>query len=329
MARKAKTAPVDEAEVFDPEAVEDTVIEAAPEPKSAPRHSARMLQLAADFGLGKEEAEEMSPDRLQDLIYNLTRHAAKASRERQVEQAQETDRRLSQEPAPVAQPAEEDDYAHLRGKWDDEIVNEFSKLAKKNKELEAGHQKFVAEANQRESQTYSNILDDSFADLGPQYERLLGSVGMSQLDPASPEAQRRRAIFSAAAIDFKQRPGARTVAQKIKAAAQMLLGHQIPPAPKPKETVGLYGEPTGETQPRAALPRDPATGRILPRDQVEQLEQAIDWATDVARPTHRKGANEPNGVAKATKSLEAKMHELSLASDGTGASGYPSKEDFL
>lgn len=323
MSRKAKAAPV--SEIYDEapavaEAEEETVVETP----AKPEHSPRILQLAADFGISREEADEMGPDRLSDLVFNLSRRAAKTHKELRIERAQEIDRQPKvQEPA-----APPDEFAHLRGKYDDEIVNEFSRLAKENKSLQETQTKLIQETQARDQQTYMNILDDAFADLGADYGRLLGSGGIKELAEGSPELQRRKAIFTAAGIDFSQRPGSRTVAQKIKAAAQLLLGHQIPPAPVKPEATGLYGEPAGETRPRPAPLRDPETGRILPKAAVDRLEADVDWATETVRPTHRRGANEPQGVGKATRNLAAKLAELGSTPDGA-ASGYATKEDFL
>ncbi len=323
MARKAKAVVSTEPEFYDGE-VAPTVVSEEP---NTPKHSARILQLADDFGIGRDEAEAMTEERLADLVYALTRRAAKIERERKAEES--TVLSTPSEPAPLPAPAAEpDEYAHLAGKFDDEIVNELRKLSKRNKELESGHQKFVQESQAREANAYRQILDDAFMDLGEQYTRLVGAGGMGDLEQNSPEAQRRRAIFSAAGIDFSQRPGARAVTQKIKAAAQMLLGHHIPEPPKRPEPKGLYGEPAGETRPRPPMPRDPATGRIIPKAVVEQIEEDFDWATNLERPTHRHMGEIPDGPEKATRNLAARQSELK-AIEHNGASGHAQKGDFL
>lgn len=162
-------------------------------------------------------------------------------------------------------------------------------LREAREELAALKGHVVQEAQQR----HHNAIDQAFAKLK------LPAFGSGSLGEASPEeAKRRRAVVMLAVEEAKA--GA-DFFKALEANARTMFGSLGAAAPQESEP---------QTPKRSAPAKDPETGRFV---KPEEWEQAT-----VQRPTNRKGSPEPQGEAKAARSIHA------LVSQAARSGGYAS-----
>lgn len=339
-AKAASAAPVmPDPDLYDGESLaEETVLDRpVPVAPPVPKHSPKVVELAQEFGMTDAEIEGYEPKALADLLYHQSRLLARQARaERQVQTVkQAAAESIAPKPAPPA-----DDLGIDESQYDPNIIGILKRQQAEIRSLKGEHSQFVDRVNQQQSQNNADVFDAAFEALGPDYVPYLGDKLGREMTVQDIEFQRRIHLIQMAKIDPNNMPPPRVVAKLIRQQAEGLFGPlvkaKLPTAPVQKvgyeEFLGLKaGEPA---KPDRKLYRGP-DGRILPNSVVEAIQKDAEavqpWATPTARPTQRSVREEPNGKAKAIKSVAAQLAEMEnnpFEDGGGGDSGYVAPDDF-
>jgi len=279
------------------------------EPAQQRRHAPSIVHDALEFGIPEEEIETTDPGELQRTVLHMRRQAQKLSQEnnriRLMQSGGENAERplFSAEPgvpvpqqpsaaqmAPAAPAAEADPFDTLiEAGYDKDLLAPIKALRAEVLELRQLKQQ-VQSLTQREvirhNLTLADQIDRAFASLPAEFESVLGKQPRHEIEPGSAEGRRRIAVLNEVQSMAKQ-PG--TLEQKISRAAKLLYGTNTPAAPAAPESA-RNGLPANEEWDRAAL----------------------------ARPTQRRGANEPKGRELAERSVAAALRELESDSQANG-----------
>jgi hypothetical protein len=288
----------------------------------APSISPRLLQLAADLDIA--DAKDMAPDRLEDLVHNLTRRAIRQSgRERLHQETQAVRDRIDNPPAPPAAPAEVDDLKELEADLDPRVI---AALRKRDDEIKALKQGFgqVAKQNQeREERTVVDVIDNAFDSLN---DDRFGQGAAREMDPSDLCRVRRQKILNAVLSDGLN---VRTASAKKIAAAIRETVALLSPAPKApsREPVEDSGYAVEDRPVRRAPAQDPVTKRFISREERLANEADEAYATVLARPTHRQERKYPPGDEAAVKVVSQLLPSMNGAGDDN-RTGYVSRDDF-
>lgn len=259
-------------------------------PKAAPAHPAALVREARDVGVDDRIISKLDTDELMDHVLGLQRkfHALEAAESRI------RDRRP--EPTQPAAPVVDEDEAEIASLEADGIDSRLIKLVRKQKakinEIEGGQKQRNEQESQRRTNEAFQAVDDSFADLGAKFEKIVGK-GELTAQPESIQA-RRKSIFRAAGIDI-QADAPRVIAKKIQKAAMELFGDVV-------------AEPKAEVKPDAK-PSPTASGYTA-----EQWDRGT-----VERPTASRPAKE-RGARAAAAAVHQRMQEMGVHAgpNGTG-----------
>lgn len=265
--------------------------------------------MAADFGFSQEEIKSTPPEILSDRVYHMQKQAMWYASQNQKASA------LTSQPPAAPEPVVDDD---LGLKFDDDvhpdIVSNVRKVAIEANKRMREYQQAINELRQRDqARDWSSkveMIDAAFEALGPGYKKFFGEGPGDGLASTDPALRRRNAILMASGIDIRGQFTASQLRAALKNTATTMFG----PAVEPASDTGPYST----TAPEPTKPRD-ANGRFTK----EEYQQAA-----LQRPTHRAGAEEPNGTSKAVKSVAALLAARSAMPDAEGASGQVSIDDF-
>ncbi len=301
-------------------------------PPATPKHSPRMLRLAAHVGLSAQEIEAATPDELEREVRAIQLEQQQLALEHRLQST----RPPSNNPAtaPKAEPPlvdwgefeDEVEGAKVKKPFKDVVHENFRKViesqAKRLKDMEEKLGQREQTEQQKEVAAKIRLLDEGFAALGPAYEPLFGKGEGLKLPPKEGAMLRRRAVLKSLESDPPEET--LTVVQAIQQRAKELYGERkAKPAPAAAadtldypELDDLPDEPPA-APPRRTPPKDPASGRFT--------REVWDDAP-LPRPTQRRNSPEPAGKAKAVKHLAERMAANGqLPSYGT----RPSEEDEL
>ena len=246
----------------------------------SPAVSPHLLRLAEDFGI---PTEGLGEDALWASVRAVQRMVAPARRQDEVARAAEQQRQQA-----PGEPAAEPPYT-IQGLKEDEydpgfinpLKGALATLEQRVRALEGQLRGFAALERRRHDETAEQQIDRFFGELK---DPRLGEGPLRKLSQDAPERKRRRAVCALAAERAVEKHGkAATTAQKIdelEAALKDLYG-EAKPEPKPEPKAEPKNGPSPEEYARAAL----------------------------SRPTHRSGAPEPNGYAKAVQGVEDALRE--------------------
>jgi hypothetical protein len=297
----------------------------APTPAEPPPdiHPSWLYSVASDLGITKEECDELSPGALGNAIRRARRAEQGASR-----QASRDDVRMSargnswtepHNPAPEP-PAPVEDPFDLTG-IEDQLDPKFRRYLKALKEradkvdaLEQQLAGFGQREQQRELTSNAQVLDAAFEALGDEYKDVFGDGDAAELGPEHAAEMKRRVhvVQDALGNTPAQSLTRRQLHKKIKEAAEMLFpkqaGGRTPAAggraepPDPYAAAQQQAPRPARRQAPSAPPAPRASNRAVP------TEQEWDDAT-LAQPTQRRGGSEPNGRAKAIRSVQEIMRQ--------------------
>jgi hypothetical protein len=262
------------------------------ETPATPNHPAYLSELAKSFGFDDDDMKSMSSEAL-----------GRAITKAQKRDAEWNQRLQSQKPQPQAkapEPEPEFDLGVDLKEIDEGVAGAFEKLkqariqdAKELKEL----RKAIAENQERErarsQQQATQLVDDAFEALGPEYEEYFGKGSVDDI-AKDPKLLRRRIIaLQETGLNVEVASG-KQILSKLKKVADEVLGIK----PKAKE------EPEPEARPN---------GRPTRRE----------WnAAGTALPTQRSNAEEPKGYERAVRNAERKA-----AANGGPVTPSHAKED--
>ena len=263
--------------------------DAAPEPvdepktQPKPKPSARLARMAREFGVSDDEIENSDPEQLEAIVEHETRRLVqeRATLDGKVEKRDELDFGIDENAYDPQL------FNSLRGHFksrDDKILALESKLDQIEKQTK--HQA---------SEAIYEQCDRAFA----KHKDILGDGGRYDIDPKSPEYEKRMAVL--ASVQRDRGPG--TLGHKIDRAVQRLFG-----AAKPK------ADP-GDEQ----VDEPPANG--AQRFTKEQWNNGA-----LGKPTGRNGHTEPKGPNRAAKAVAEKMRERGITEDdfeGIEEAGLP------
>lgn len=288
------------------EPADATLTSPDPEPPAPLSH---VRQMAEDFGIDHASLpDEAVAQAVRATQRTLLRLQQTDGRRAELQQAIDRSRESAPAPPPVEQPhplAEEfgltpeeasqfdPDFTKALNRALGRAIRPLSERLKaaedRVKQLTSGFQAQVGESMERAFDRAFAILDDP---------RLGGRKPLRELPAGSPERRRRLALVREAESEAGKGAHYNAIAAKVAGARDAVLGA---PAPEPKPT-----------------PK-PATAQTAPAYTEEQ------WAAaSLRRPTHRAGAQEPNGVARATQAIADLQREL----NGQPTAEPDSAEDF-
>lgn len=294
----------------------------APEPKKY-QHATPVAEAALRCGWTKAELDATPPEQLAADVFRLTQELHR----QQLEDAREAalartqfDRPAppQQQPTPAPEPKDpwEEEIDRDLAEYDDGIKSKFKKAARvRDDELKALREK-VAALEEREvkrtQQSTFEVLDDAFATLGESAAAVFGGLTRAELVAEATEAHRgylvrRGAVVQAAGLTNADAPA--VVRRKIAAAARLLYGDAAFGARPPAESPADYASPSGQPAPRPAPPKDPGTGRFLPRGGAPAPTEEEWAAAGAAVPTQRATADLPPGPSKAERTAAKWMKE--------------------
>lgn len=253
-----------------------------------------LIQKAREVGYDDDDMATMSVDGLRVAVKNAERDQAKL-REQFALQRTLTDPHPTRQDAPALPAPEEDDLPDFTSDQAEGLlppIVAMHKALKKERERNKRNEERLAQVEQREKnradRTAAETLDMAFEDLAEEYGDIFGKGDAAEFKDKA-EMKRRNYAIAEAGLDIYNLPPLPRLKAKLKAAAETL--HPQAKKKEPKEDVGAYGDET-------------------PRVSKKDWDDAA-----LARTTHRKGAPEPNGVAKATRNLEKKLQENDAAGD--------------
>lgn len=257
--------------------LEDLPVEPEPVQRApiAPKHSPRMLRMAADLGISQDDATDYSPEQLEAVIHERQRQLINATRrpqEKPVEEAEPT----------IDLGINEDDFPQL--------VAHLKSEAKAKRELEKKIAFLENNERARQSEAVVSRWDRAFA----KHAAILGEGTIQEVVAGSVSAYRRNAVSAVVLADQSQQ----SFQAKVDLAVKMLFGGaQAAPATRQAGN-GTYHDEEVQAQRRIDATHDDVNGRLATR-QAEWSEAGL------AAPTQRAPVAEKPGVAAAKKAYMA------------------------
>jgi hypothetical protein len=290
--------------------------EPAPAPEPArPAHPRSLVLKARRLGYTAEEIAALSTADLKADVDAVEREEYLAQRERfYAEQRQQPEA-----PKPAEKPAPEPEADPLdfdAAEYEPAVAKLLSALRDKVRHLEKQTTQHAEIESRRQATTLVEAYDAAFEQVGD--DRAGAGSGLD-FAPGSPERDFRETILRA--TDLTKAKTARQTTAAIVATYRRLFGDK-PAAPKPAAPAAdAYAAAEGQPV-KAGRPQDPKTGRFVPAEVEEEEAEREEvrgkfGRAGVAVPTHRAGAAEPKGVAKAKKVFAAGMRDLSASANGT------------
>lgn len=202
-----------------------------PQGRFVDRSTARLFELAREVGVPEDEIAASSPDELRSAIKTARLEQQVNSKFDSLSQAFEP--KAAPQPAPV-----DDDKFDGEDDIAPQIVAALKKLKQENKAL---REEIANTERRRAAETFAQQADRAFADLGSDYEHLVGKGTRDDLDPKSNHMKRRQMVLDEAIeLAGKNATGAQ-VLRKIKQAAEGLFG-KAKPAPITRYTPEEWAE---------------------------------------------------------------------------------------
>ncbi len=256
--------------------------EAAPAAPAAPQHPPYLTELGKSFGFDEDDFKVMTSEALGRAITKAQRRDAEWNQRVQAAQPQA----IAAKPAPEPEPELAIDLDPAE--YDEKLRGAFGKLrdesVKSQKELKALRDEIAqqrAREQERSNAQVTQLVDDAFEALGPEFEWYFGKGSASEIRAADPDAfERRKLVLQKTGLDASLASG-KQVMSKIKQALTALKIEArpiVPPEADPEQT------PTGRRRPTRKEWDDGAT----------------------AVPTQRAGADEPKGYDRAVKNATAR-----------------------
>lgn len=291
------------------------VEEKAP-PPAAPAHPRSLVLKARRLGYTAEEIAALSTADLRADVDAVEREEYLAQRERfYAEQRQQPEQaRPAEKPAPEP---EADPLDFDVAEYEPAVGKLLSALRDKVRHLEKQTTQHAEIESRRQATTLVEAYDAAFEQVGD--DRAGAGSGLD-FAPGSPERDFRETILRA--TDLSKAKTARQTTAAIVATYRRLFGDK-PAAAGSAAPAATDAYAAAEGQPvKAGRPQDPKTGRFVPAEVEEEEAEREEvrgkfGRAGVAVPTHRAGAAEPRGVAKAKKVFAAGMRDLSASSNGT------------
>ncbi len=251
------------------------VPDATPEP---PKHSARSIRLAKEFGLSQQQIDAATPAELEEELYARNMEVLGALRARMSEPRTP--------PQTPAAPAPDDEFdlkmtAEEEAEWDPKhlkVLKKSLEAAKRVKQLETQLNEQKQEELGRQASARIEAYDTAFA----TREDVFGKGAVTEVDPQSTEYQRRVAIGRMVESDTSHL----SLAKKIDKAIKVMYGDTAPATKKAAEVDA----------------------------KVEANKNRFKNGT-VAKPTHRASRDLPKGEERALKTLSEKFHENGWTDD--------------
>lgn len=247
-------------------------------------HPARTVRMAKDLGFSDEEIATMPTAELRQAVMEAAVERQYTQQAQTIGRAVESNQvRTPPHLPPEATPQPPaDDFTLKAEDYDEGLYGVVKALWDRVKQLEASQAEFSQVAQHVRSQAEQTVvqqIDGEFA----RFPELFGKGGLADLPQDGPDMARRKAVVAYANSLKDGTPGQRVA----KAIATLY------PAASPK----AKEEPKPEPKPAAH-----------PTPDIEA------WLNGgLASPTHRSGANEPNGPEKAARTLAAAFRENGLA----------------
>ncbi len=242
--------------------------------RDKPKHSARVVRLAHEFGFSDATIDNLAPEALEDAVYDLVKERLQAKADGSKESILAGDRA---QPAPAkvqeaveqetidwgkddeGKPLSEDDHAPVVRS----LAKDNAELKRQLKSLSAR----LAELEGREVARHNESLARRADRVFQKNADLFGAGSVHELDRSSAEYDRRMAVLQAA----ERIQGGSIEERLTKATERLFPGRQS-----------------------AEKKAEPA---------VKQREK--DWEEgSLSKPTHRKGAAEPPSRSKAVRAVE-------------------------
>ncbi len=260
----------------------------APRATEPPQHSSRLIEMAHDFGLSDDEISSLPTPILEKAVHKLYKQQQELFRQHSIQAT------LQQ---PPSQPAQIPDGSGVPGGTPEPTpsdlgINEADYdpgLMGVIKKLQAEINTLKAAHQQTAQLSFNEQCDIAFA----KHKAHVGEGTRSDLTDDSPFLARRVAILNM----VKLMPQKGTLQSRIDKAVET-----------------LYGTPAKPDAPA------PTAKSSAPRVTEEEWRGG-----SLQKPTHRKPSDEAPGVAKATRSVAAKLDEM----NGSVAQEPESVDDFL
>jgi hypothetical protein len=266
---------------------------AAPLP---PKHSPRVLRMAADFGIPQPEIDATDPEVLEETLIHLNRQLL-ADRQRFITQPPTAPAAAA--PAAPAQAAAPEKFdlgipPEVMDSLDPSISGALKKLADEVQELR-GLKGKLGTIEQREQQREFNSFQERCDSAFAKHEAILGKGSFGELNQQGPELRRRQAVLDTAQRDNPRIP----FEKRIERAVEALFGKQ-PVATSSPVAPAAPAAPAGPTE--ADLIQRGPDGRITGRITVEQWNAAA-----TVRPSHRASPVLPPGKERATQFVKEEL----------------------
>lgn len=269
-----------------------------PETPPAPRHSARVLGMAKDYGVPQATIDTASSDQLEEVVYQLHRQYLDLTKQHLIKNTVEAGVQRQQPPAPpVPQESPIDwgtgaDGAKFAAEdFHPGIQHIVKSLTQRIAQLEARVNNVQGFQQQQVARTQTEECDNFFR----QYPEIYGSESYEELDKNSDEFFRRRQV----SLGTRDIPGQFPTKQKLQK-----IHNKIYPGSKTAKPAELPAQIQAATNAELAA-----------------------WnAAGLAKPTQRKVEEEEPGVRKATRELSKALKER--AGQVEESNGEASLDDF-
>lgn len=292
--------------IFDAEESVASATPATPTPPTPavvekPKHTARALRLAGEFGFTQAEIDEMTPEELTRSVDIAAIQTARMNKEYATAMAHIQARQPQPPPTPDAVAATaanpEDELSLDENVVHPEVIkaNRLLKdMAKKLREQEAREQSRNQAEAERTNLERFEVIDNAFESLGDTYRALLGNGSASDLKPESAEMKRRMAVLQQTGLDFNKPMSAKALTKAIVSTAQLLFGAAAQPAVADPYAAGVNGS-APVTPSRPVPPKDSRNGRFVSATEYENGA--------LATPTQRKEIDLPPGRERAVANV--------------------------
>ncbi len=260
----------------------------APPPAPVSKHSARLTRLATNLGMTQAEINGYSPD---ELLRETQAAQIEFAHVATINRNRESVEQFNRAPKPPEPPVEEPIDLGLgedEAEFDPRLIGVMKNIVKQNRDLQKELKETQGRIVAREAETVYDHLDRRFSEKA----NIFGQGRRGEVQRQSREFK-RRAAFVEILKGMQDKPG--SLDQKFDFVYDALYGTD--PAPTTEPPV----EPAPEPEPpKPTPPRHPDTGRFT----------AQEWNdAALARPTQRRGSQEPKGPNRAVKAVAAKMRE--------------------
>lgn len=193
--------------------------------------------------------------------------------------------------------------------FDPGVVRAMKSLRAENTALKQQVEQVAQHLTREQAQKQIGWIESQFEAMSGTHGGVFGKGTIEEIGTGSPEALRRRAVLATVTqmAQADQQAG-RPVnhAKLFRQVAEQLFGAGSTPKGDPA------AGPAAETKPaNQNRPRDPKTNLFLSDDEIEaQDREKARWAAgELAEPTSRRGAREPDPRKRGTKAIAAYLHE--------------------